>query len=113
MQNVTRAAPLNTVITPAFGSLSAAGTTNIIVPPTSTAKIRVLAFYVSADAATSVRFLSNASGISGFIYLGAGEGLTTSFNEHGWFTTNPGETLVYSSSAAAKTDAHVIYQIIP
>lgn len=108
MSNVTRTSPLSPSIKNMFVNTSSAGSNLILAGQTGTV-IRVIAVTVITTLANNIKFQSNATDISATFPLGANGGAVLGFNEHGWFQTNPGESLNINISAATATGVQLNY----
>lgn len=111
MSNVTRTAPKNLSIKNTFVNTSATGATQIVAAAPGMS-IRVISAAVVSTIANNVKFQSAATDISALFPLGANGGIVLSFNEHGWFQTNPGEALNINMSVATATGIQINYIIL-
>ena len=109
--NVTRTPPQQPSVKSMFVNASSLGATQVMAAQTS-AKIRVISAALVATGATTVKFQSAATDISATFPLGANGGLVMSFNEHGWFETNPGEALNVNLGTATATGVQLNYIVI-
>lgn len=90
---------------------SASSGDNQIVGGIASTKIRVLACFLVAAGAVTVRFESGAGGspLSGQMNLAANGGFVLPFNPAGWFETNAGELLNLELSGAVSADGSLTY----
>lgn len=84
---------------------------NTIVAAVTGKKIRVLAVFLVAAAAVTIRFESGAGGtaLTGQMVLAANGGFTLPFNPEGWFETAAAALLNLELSAAASVDGALAY----
>lgn len=85
---------------------------NTIVAAVTGKKIRVLAFFLVASGAVTVRFESGAGGtaLTGQMVLAANGALALPFNPEGWFETAAAALLNLELSAATSVDGAVVFQ---
>lgn len=84
---------------------STAGTTTIVSAVTNR-KIRVLGFFITAEAAVNVQFQSGSSAIAANLAV---QGIQSAYCPHGWFETNTGEALTFAIDDAQATAVQVVY----
>ena len=93
---------------------SSVGTT-LIVSGVPGKKIRVLQYRVTAHVNTDIKFMSNSTDLTGWLYLGSHGVLSTgtsSVAPSGMvfeFETAPGESLNYISSGGGSIGGHLLY----
>lgn len=85
---------------------------NTLVAAVTGKKLRVLAFFLVAAGAVTVRFESGAGGaaLTGQMVLAANGVLSVPFNPEGWFETAAATLLNLELSAATSVDGAVVYQ---
>ena len=111
-QQTNRLMSGTTALTPKFAWIDhAASGDNSIVAAVSGKKIRVLALFLVAAGAVTVRFESGASGtaLTGQSNLVANTGLVLPFNPVGWFETATGVLLNLELSGAVSVDGSLVY----
>jgi hypothetical protein len=106
--NVVRVAPGVTNHINVFVNPSASGATQIVAGVAG-ARYRVVHVAVVSTAANNVKFQTNTTDISATFPLGANGGIVLPFNEHGHFTTLPGDPLNINMSAATATGVQIQY----
>ena len=85
---------------------------NTLVTAVTGAKIRVLAYNLSAAGAVNAKFQSAAGGtdLTGLKYFAAaGDNLVAPFSPEGWFETVAGELLNLSLSAGVAVGGELVY----
>lgn len=84
---------------------------NTIVAAVTGKKIRVLAAFIVASGAVTVRFESGASGtaLTGQMVMGANGTLALPLSSEGWFETAAGSLLNLELSAATSVDGCIVY----
>lgn len=92
----------------AFANPSTA-TDTVVVAGQANRSIIVHAVFTVAAAANSVLFKSAANVITSTSALAANGGLVLPFDSQGWFKTNVGESLVFTTTAAVATGVTVVY----
>lgn len=101
-----------TPLTPQFANItaSASGVTTIIAL-VAAKKIRVLAIWLTANAAVNVKWQSHVTptDITGLAYLAANGGYVLPFNPAGWFQTVAGEALDINLSGATPVGGSITY----
>lgn len=89
--------------------------TTLIVSGVAGKKIRVLQYRVTAAVNTDIKFMSNSTDLTGWMYLGSHGGMSTgtsSVTPSGMvfeFETAPGESLNFSSSGGGSIGGHLLY----
>jgi hypothetical protein len=96
--------------TPGFATLTAPG---IIIPAVAGRRIRVFGLFVSALAATQIRFQSNGVDISGTFSLAATGGFVLPLINKTWMFTNAGEALSLFMSVNTTVGLQVLYDLSP
>lgn len=94
----------------AFANPSTATDTAVVAAITGKV-IKVHAVYTVASAANSVSFKSATTSLTGISALAANGGLVLPFSQVGWFKTNAGEALNFTTTAAAATGVTVVYSV--
>lgn len=89
-------------------NVSLVGLTQLI-SPSAGLKIRVLGVFLRPALATTVQFMSGATGIGFPMALSAGETLALPPSQHGWFETGAGQSLQLSLTTAATTTGYLTY----
>ncbi|MCW2228085.1 hypothetical protein QIH87_49865 (plasmid) [Bradyrhizobium elkanii] len=102
-----------TALTPKFTKIavSSSGATTVVAL-VSAKKIRVLAAYLSPNAAVNIKFQSHATptDLTGLHYAtNQGNGLVLPFNPVGWFETVAGEALDINLSGAVAVGGTLVY----
>lgn len=95
-----------------FAAIDVAGSgDNTIVAAVTGKKIRVLALFLVASAAVTVRFESGAGGtaLTGQMQLGANGVLVLPENANGWFQTAAAALLNLELSGAVSVDGGLVY----
>lgn len=113
MQNVVRTPPNHTALARGFSNPAALGGNVILAAPSTSARIRVTGVSLVASGAVSVKFQSAATDISATLPLASNGGLVLPFNEHGWFETSAGDSLVLNLSAAVAVGVNFQYIVLP
>jgi hypothetical protein len=101
-----------TTVTPKFAVIDAASSgDNTLVSAVASKKIRVLALFLVAAGAVTVRFESGASGtaLTGQMNVAANGGFVLPFNPVGWFQTAANTLLNLELSGAVSVDGSLTY----
>jgi hypothetical protein len=96
--------------TPGFATLTAPG---IVIPAAAGRRIRVFGLFVSALAATQVRFQSNGVDISGTFSIAATGGFVLPLVKKAWIITASGEALSLFMSVNTTVGLQVLYDLSP
>ena len=99
-------------VTPKFAVIDhAVSGDNTIIAAVTNKKIRVIALFLVAAAAVTVRFESGAGGtaLTGQMQLAANGGMVLPLNEAGWFQTAASALLNMELSGATSVDGGIVY----
>ena len=100
---------------PKFAAIDAASSgDNTIVAAVTGKKIRVVALFLVAAGAVTVRFESGAGGtaLTGQMSLAANGGFALPYNPVGYFETAAGELLNMELGGAVSADGSLVYELV-
>jgi hypothetical protein len=101
------------MMNPNFAAVSASSSgDNAIVSAVAGKRIRVLSYFVIANAAVNAKWRSASTDVTGLLYLAANGGIAASAEGMGCFQTAVGEALNLNLSGAVAVGGHLTYVLI-
>ena len=97
----------------AFATPALSGNTQMVAAQAAGVRIRVLAVYVHATLAVSVKFQSATTDITATFPVGANGGFVLPLNIQGWFQTNAAEALNINLGLGTSTGCLVVWIPVP
>jgi hypothetical protein len=91
-------------------SIAATGGNTTVVAAVTGRSIAVDSYVVVASGASSIRFLSNSTGLTGTMMIGGSGGISAPSSNSSLFSTSSGEALIINTTSSVA--GHLSYRIV-